>query len=106
MQKYLNGDLVDLTPEEIGEYEAAQNVIPTVPSVVSMFQARAVLWQAGLFETVDAALQIAGGISLQAWEYATEVRRDSALVNGIAEQLELTEQQIDDLFRTAATITV
>lgn len=81
---------------------------PTQPqtTVVSMFQARAALIQAGLFDTVDAYLKQAGGVHLQAWEYAAEVRRDSALVQAMAQQLELTEQQVADLFDTASTITI
>lgn len=75
-----------------------------VPSVVSMFQARAVLMAAGLYETVDAAMQQAGGVNLIAWEYATEVRRDSPLVQAMAAELNLSSEQVDELFRQAAAI--
>ena len=79
---------------------------PVLPHgfTVSMFQARAVLLQAGLYETVDAAMQQAGGVNLVAWEYATEVRRDSPMVEAMAQQLGLTEEQVDDLFRQAAVV--
>jgi len=40
-----------------------------------------------------------------AWEYATEVRRDSPMVQAMAQQLGLTDEQVDDLFRQAAAIT-
>ena len=79
---------------------------PPVPEAVSMFQCRAILIANELFDTVDAAMKAAGGINEQAWEYATEVRRDSQLVLAMAAQLELTEAQIDDLFIAAAQVTV
>ena len=108
MQKYVNGALVDLTPAEIAERLAEENAPPPppyIPRAVSMFQARAVLIQAGLFDTVDATLQATGGVHLQAWEYAQEVQRDSALVQAVAAQLQLSEEQIDALFVAAAQIT-
>lgn len=79
---------------------------PVLPQgfTVSMFQARAVLLQAGPYETVDAAMQQAGGVNLIAWEYATEVRRDSPMVQAMAQQLGLTDEQVDDLFRQASAI--
>ena len=77
-----------------------------VPEVVSMFQCRAVLMIHGLFDTVDAAMKAAGGINEQAWEYATEVRRDSPLVLAMAQQLNLTDEQVDQLFIEAAQITI
>lgn len=109
MKKYVNGELVDMTPEEIAAREAEeaaadQNGDP-VPASVSMFQARAVLWQMGMYEAVDQALQTAGGVNLLAWEYAVEVRRDSPLVSAMADQLSLTLEQVDEMFRTASTIT-
>ena len=95
----------------IAEWEAEGNTIEPyvpppepVPVVVSMFQARAALVAAGLYETVDAAMQQAGGVNLIAWEYATEVRRDSPMVQAMAQQLGLTDEQVDQLFRQAAAI--
>lgn len=80
---------------------------PVLPQgfTVSMFQARAALMAAGLYDTVDAAMQQAGGVNLVAWEYATEVRRDSPMVQAMAQQLGLTDEQVDDLFRQASQIT-
>lgn len=96
----------------IAEWEAQGNTIepyvpppPQVPAAVSMFQARAVLMAHGLYDTVDAALKAAGGVHLLAWEYATEVRRNSPLVADMARQLGLTDEQVDDLFIQAAQIT-
>lgn len=38
------------------------------------------------------------------WEYATEVKRSSELVNTIAQQLNLSTTQLDELFQLAATL--
>lgn len=76
-----------------------------VPRVVTNFQARAALMQADLFDTVNTAVM--GGtdaLAKQAWEYANEITRDGALVNSLAAGLGLTAEQLDDLFRQAATI--
>jgi len=104
-------DMANRHRQMLAEWEAQGNVIEPyvpppepVPSAVSMFQARAALLAAGLYEAVDAAIQQAGGVNLVAWEYATEVRRDSPLVAAMAQQLGLTDEQVDQLFRQAAAI--
>ena len=91
----LEGFLVAMSPQH-----------PPHAFAVSMFQARAALMNAGFYDTVDAAMQQAGGVNIVAWEYATEVRRDSPLVQAMSQQLGLTEEQVDNLFRQAADITV
>lgn len=93
-------DLVPLSPEEI---EAQR---PPVPDRVTNFQARAALLEAGLFATVDDALLAlpVDSPERQAWEYANELTRYGALVNGMANQLGLTGDQLDALFRRAAEI--
>lgn len=76
------------------------------PPEVTMFQARAVLLQAGLFDAVDAAMQALGNRSVewQAWEYANHFTRHGPLVNAMAHSLGLTDAQVDDMFRAAAKI--
>jgi UDP-N-acetylmuramoylalanine-D-glutamate ligase len=76
-----------------------------VPKIVSMAQARVALRRAGLLEAVQAAVSQAGGETLDAWEYATQVSRHSALVTALAGALGLSTQQVDDLFRAAEGIT-
>ena len=112
LQMTVPDDMANRHRQMIAEWEAEGNAIEPyvpppepVPSAVSMFQARAALLAAGLYEAVDAAIQQAGGVNLVAWEYATEVRRDSPMVQAMAQQLGLTDEQVDDLFRQAAAIT-
>lgn len=78
---------------------------PFIPVIVSMRQARLALLGAGLLTTVNDAIAVMPGIEGEAarieWEYATEVRRDSPLVVGLASVLGLTEGQLDSLFIAA-----
>lgn len=75
-----------------------------IPSIVSMRQARLALLHAGLLATVDAAIAAGGQADQITWEYATEVNRNSALVSNMAAALNLTSQQLDDLFTLAASL--
>lgn len=83
---------------------------PLVPESVSRFQARAALMQAGMLEPVEAmmtdtnpATAVDPFVAL-AWREVIEFRRDSPMVLALMPALGLTESQLDDLFRFAATI--
>ena len=79
---------------------------PPVPQVVTRFQARAALLQAGLLDDATAVIEASGdAFTKLAWAEASEWRRDSALVVGMATAIGLSSGQIDDLFRAAAKIT-
>ncbi|MGL6245655.1 hypothetical protein [Pseudomonas sp.] len=80
---------------------------PRVPRIVSRFQARAMLMQASLLEDIEAymALQDTDAFVRLAWKDVQEFRRDSPLVASIGALFGLGDEQLDDLFRFAATIT-
>lgn len=79
------------------------------PGVISMRQARLALLGAGLLDNVEGAIN---GIPDPAqrraaqiqWEFSSEVNRYSGLITALAPALGLTDEQIDDLFRMAATL--
>lgn len=75
---------------------------PQPPVSVSMRQARLALLEAGLLDDINAAITQLGQAAAIEWEYATEVRRDSPLIALVASNNSLTEQQIDNLFISAA----
>ena len=77
-----------------------------VPAVISRFQARAALMDAGLLADVELAVGSAGPLVQLAWAEAVEWRRDSPTIAAIAASLDLTDGQLDDLFRAAALIAV
>ncbi|TRO41723.1 hypothetical protein EQ832_01530 [Pseudomonas sp. ALS1131] len=81
---------------------------PAVPRTVSMRQARRALLDAGILAAVDASIAGMPGEDGQRaridWEYATEVDRTWPLIGYMAEQLGLSEVQVDALFVSAARI--
>lgn len=91
-----------------GETFTAGASINAVPRSVSRFEARAALHYAGLLESVEAYMAQPGVdvITRLAWADATDFERDSPMLASIAALLNLTEQQVDDLFRAAAQISV
>lgn len=72
------------------------------PCAVTMRQARLALLGAGLLDGVNASLAAMPGPEGEAarieWEYATEVVRGSALVQGLAASLGLDDAMLDALF--------
>lgn len=80
--------------------------VPTVPQVVSRFQARAALHLAGLLDDVETLMASPDTpiLAKLAWADAQEFKRNSPTVQTMAAAIGLTEAQIDELFTTAAGI--
>lgn len=76
---------------------------PAVPQSVSPRQARLALLAAGLLDQVEAAVNAAGGATKVSWDYATQINRTDPLIMTIGASLSLTQDQIDTLFKFAAT---
>ena len=100
---FTRADFPDAQPPALPEYVP---VVVAVPEVVTMRQARLALLGAGLLAQVNTAVANMPGAEGDAarieWEYAQEVRRDSPLVAGLSEILGLTDETLDNLYRTAA----
>lgn len=93
--------------EEIREWEVVAAAAPTipVPQVISRRQAKQALLQAGLLDVADAAIAASADRAAQIdWADAEEFRRDRATLISMQHALGLTDEQIDDLFRLAATL--
>jgi hypothetical protein len=73
------------------------------PSPVTPLQIRRALNASGMRGMVEAALAAAPQDARDAWDYATEVKRDDATLNAMAAALGLTAIQVDDLFKLAAS---
>lgn len=103
---FIPADLVPMTEAEVMAHTAPAAPDVAVPAAVSSFQARAALLRAGLLDDVEAIMADAATPreAVLAWEYATEFRRGSPTVAAIAGALDLTDEQLDDLFIEAATI--
>lgn len=79
-----------------------------VPARVSMAQARIALRHAGLLDRIEAGISSLPDVQredvLTAWEYASEVSRDGALVSALAGLFGLDAATLDALFVAAAAI--
>lgn len=75
-----------------------------VPKSVSRFRARAVLQIAGLLESADAVVAEMHPLTQIAWTDAAYFRRDSPILISVAQQLGITDAQVDDFFRQAAAL--
>lgn len=89
-----------------GEFVAPSKPEPVnpIPSIVSMRQARLALLQSNLLAQVDAAVSAGTEADKITWEYATEVNRNDTLVQNLSVALNLTEQDLDNLFTLAASL--
>ena len=84
----------------------AERILNPVPETVSRFQAKAALHQWGLLEQVQDLVANSDDVLLKlAWDEAS-FNRSSQMIANITEELGLTGEQVDDLFRTAAQIKV
>ena len=77
---------------------------PEVPEIVSRFQGRAALLQAGYLDDVEAYMLTADPFEREAWNSITEMRRSSPMTIKIGTLLGLTDEMMDDIFRFAETI--
>lgn len=94
--------------EKLDQYESIPDPLP-VPESVDDCQARFALLGIGITEAmVDAAIDSLSSPTREfgrvEWGRRSRIRRDSQLVSAVSPLLGLTDAQVDDLFRTAATL--
>jgi len=103
-----DSELLEWNVRDKTEEELWDEYVSTVPKTVTMRQARLALQEQELLTTVDATIAAMEGIEGDAarieWEYASEVNRNSSLVQGLVLGLGWTEQQLMDLFTLADTL--
>lgn len=95
-------------PLQEGELEAAIAALSEtsgnpVPRAVTPLQMRKALRAAGLKPIIDAAMTKAPDEVREEWEYATVVLRDNATLEALAKSIGKTDEELDELFRLAAT---
>lgn len=104
-----NGVIRPMTQEEYENHIfILNNPIKIVPDSVSMAQARLILLKIGKLSEVDSAINNMIGDEGESarieWEFQTRVSRKSNLVMEMANMLELTDEELDDLFIEASKI--
>ena len=75
-----------------------------VPRSVTPRQVRLVLLAQGLLESVETMIAAQDEATQITWKYASEFRRDDPLLNQLAANLNLTQEQIDEFFVIAANL--
>lgn len=97
-------------PAPNAQWNGTEWVVPPayVPQVVSRFQAKAALLQAGLLNQVETFINgpATDPLAKLAWAEAVEFYRQSPTILSMAAALSLTPQQLDELFTQAASISV
>lgn len=113
LTKMVNGVSVEMSADEEAALLADQRaqtvaLAAVVPALVSMAQAQIALLRAGLLDQVQAAIAAApdpDGAELRIWWIkATICERANRFVISLGHKLGLTDAQIDDLFRNAASV--
>lgn len=87
----------DVPAEEALEYERER-------MVCSRLQARTALYTAGLLASVEKAVSSSSTMIQLAWEDATEFRRNSPSITMLAEEVGISEEELDNLFRAAMRV--
>jgi hypothetical protein len=106
-----SGVVRDATPAEAAEIDAraAAAAEELVPEQVAMWQARAILIDAGLLDQVNAVLNaindpVVRAKALAKFEYSNTVRRDDPLLTTVVPALGKTEAEIDAMFIAASKL--
>jgi hypothetical protein len=102
-----NPEWADIEP--VAYTEQPEPVAPVVPDQVTLWQLRAVLEIMGLEATVTAVIKgmpegVESTVAWRAWEYANNIRRSSPTVIALKAILQLTDEQVDQIFIQADLI--
>ena len=87
---------------EIWDYIEPEHII-IIPEVITMRQARLQLLEVGLLDDVEAIVALDRKSQIE-WEYASEVYRQSSLIESVKGALNLTDTQIDNMFVEASKL--
>lgn len=100
---------VQITEEEMHNIRAAkvlaaQNAPQPTPTFVSMKQARLALLAANLLDEVETNISTLPKADQIEWDFSLTVQRASPLVASLATTLNLTSNQVDQLFVAASQL--
>ena len=87
---------------EIEDYIEPEPII-IIPQVITMRQARLQLLEVGLLDDVEAFVALDRKSQIE-WEYASEVYRQSPLIEAVKGAKSLTDEQIDNMFIEASKL--
>lgn len=101
----------ELTAEEIAQMEAMQAEMEQVivPEKISARQLRSALILKGIqLSTIDAVIDSLPdpqrSLAKVDWEYSTNFYRQNSMINQLAGAMQLTSEQVDDIFILGASL--
>ena len=74
-----------------------------VPQSITARQTRLILLQEGLLDKVESILNTNRAWQIE-WEYASEIERTHPLIGSMQQALNLTDEQVDNLFINGASL--
>jgi len=87
-----------VSPAQDGDFNPIVTTDHVVPRSITARQARIILLQAGLLDSVNQAVAASNEATRIEWEFSTEVQRNWPTLKTMAQALGWTDQQLDDLF--------
>ena len=78
--------------------------VPKVPASVTPRQVRLLLLSQNLLSQVEGIIAASDQATKITWEFASEFRRDDPLLEALAQQLGLTDAQVDAFFIAASKL--
>lgn len=110
----LTGSTVEIFEDEVVETQTGRNKTPEEIAAeqeewrrstsVTPLQIRRALRQVGLLDEVQNFVENSSAEVREAWEYAIQIDRNNDLIIGAANTIGISEQEVDSLFRLAATL--
>lgn len=97
--------VIDLQAKKDELQTEAEEAEASTPKPISPYQLRVVLLSMNLLADVDAAVAQASDEVKIGWEYATSFEINDALVQGMAQAMSISNQQLIDIFLEAANVT-
>ena len=97
-------EYADMLANWVADYVPPHPEPETVPTVLTSRQAKRVLLKAGLLDDVEAAVAAADRETQIDWAEATEMRRDWPTLVAMAQALDMSDAQLDDMFIEGAKL--
>ena len=94
---------IDTAKEIIANKNVVEVDINTTPTQITMRQTRLYLLSIDLLDTVENIVSQNKAWQIE-WEYASEVQRTNQLIVAMQQELELTNQQVDEMFLEASKL--
>lgn len=106
--KVITGTTVERVGGVVTFVHTLEDYVVPVPQAVTRRQARLALLSAGFLELVETAIdgmeEPARTAAKIEWEDATEIRRDHSLITSLADELGMSDAEVDALFIAASGI--